>query len=89
MAGGSADINLGALMFKRATVSGTVPRAWPIEEKIAVTQRFAAEVVPLFETERCAPSSTRATRWSRRATPTAAWRRNANVGKILLDVRRA
>jgi putative PIG3 family NAD(P)H quinone oxidoreductase len=88
MAGGSAEINLGALMFKRATVSGTVLRARPIEEKIAVTQRFAAELVPLFET-----GALRIVIDSRFPLEQAAdahrrMEANTNVGKILLDVGR-
>ena len=34
---------------KRATLVGTVLRARPLEEKIAITRRFAAEILPLFE----------------------------------------
>ena len=40
-----------------------------------MTQRFAAEVVPLFETGALRAVIDEATGWSRRATPTAAWRR--------------
>ena len=37
------------LLPKRATIVGTVLRARPLEEKIAITRRFAAEVLPLFD----------------------------------------
>ena len=46
MGGGAATFPLGALLPKRATIVGTVLRGRPLEEKIAVTQRFAREVLP-------------------------------------------
>jgi len=47
--GRSAPIDLGAVLSKRLTIVGTVLRARTLEEKIAVTSHFAAEVLPLFE----------------------------------------
>ncbi len=44
---GPLDINL--MLRKRLTIVGTTLRARPLEEKIAATQRFAAEVVPWLE----------------------------------------
>jgi putative PIG3 family NAD(P)H quinone oxidoreductase len=46
--GNKAEIPLGLTLGKRLTLKGTVLRARPLEEKIAVTQRFAEEVVPLL-----------------------------------------
>jgi NADPH:quinone reductase-like Zn-dependent oxidoreductase len=46
LGGGTTTIDLSALLRKRLNVVGTTLRARPIEEKIAVTQRFAARVVP-------------------------------------------
>jgi putative PIG3 family NAD(P)H quinone oxidoreductase len=48
MAGATAEIDLGLMLGKRAHMIGTVLRARPLEEKIAVTRSFAKEVVPLF-----------------------------------------
>ncbi len=47
-AGTKVDLDLRAVMNRRLTIRGTVLRARPLEEKIAVTRAFAAEVVPLF-----------------------------------------
>lgn len=44
-----ASIDLPAFMRKRLKLVGTTLRARPIEEKIAVTQRFARRVVPWLE----------------------------------------
>ncbi len=46
--GRAATLNLGAMLFKRASVIGTSLRARSIEEKAVVTERFAKEVLPLF-----------------------------------------
>ena len=48
VAGGKADIPLGQVLSKRLRLVGTVLRSRSLEEKIEVTQAFAAEVVPLF-----------------------------------------
>jgi len=49
MGGVNAQMPLGLLLRKRLTMTGTVLRARPLEEKASLAQRFAAEVVPLFE----------------------------------------
>jgi putative PIG3 family NAD(P)H quinone oxidoreductase len=86
MGGGAAQINLGALMGKRASLHGTVLRARPLEEKIAVTRRFAAEVLPLFDRGMLHPVID--SRFPLDGSEDAHRRMeaNANVGKILLDV---
>lgn len=48
MAGARTELDLSIILAKRAQLIGTVLRARPIEEKIAVTSRFAAEVLPFF-----------------------------------------
>lgn len=47
--GRSATIDLGAVLSKRLTIVGTVLRARPLQEKVAVTAAFAREVLPLLE----------------------------------------
>jgi putative PIG3 family NAD(P)H quinone oxidoreductase len=47
--GPSAPFDLRALMGRRASVTGTVLRARPLEEKIALARQFEARVVPQFE----------------------------------------
>src|SRR5450432_2706656 len=48
-AGPKAEIDLGLLLRKRATIIGTVLRARSTEEKAEATCRFAATVLPLVE----------------------------------------
>ncbi|WP_041685061.1 NAD(P)H-quinone oxidoreductase [Renibacterium salmoninarum] len=45
--GATAELNLGALMGKRASVIGTTLRARPVAEKSAIMSRVQAEVWPL------------------------------------------
>jgi putative PIG3 family NAD(P)H quinone oxidoreductase len=49
VAGGSAELKLSPILGKRLTLRGTVLRSRSLEEKIAATAKFAAEVVPLLE----------------------------------------
>ena len=49
VAGGRAELQLGKALGKRLRIMGTVLRARPLEEKIAATRAFAAEVAPLFD----------------------------------------
>ena len=48
VAGGNYELEARYMMSKRLKVWGTVLRARTLEEKIQVTQRFAAEAVPLL-----------------------------------------
>jgi putative PIG3 family NAD(P)H quinone oxidoreductase len=86
MAGGAVSFNLGALLPKRASLTGTVLRARPLEEKIAVSQRFAAEVLPLFESGALRVVIDSRYRLDDIATAHAFMETNANVGKIVVDV---
>jgi NADPH:quinone reductase-like Zn-dependent oxidoreductase len=47
MGGPKATLDLGVLMRARGTIVGTVLRPRPLEEKIAATQAFARDVLPL------------------------------------------
>lgn len=84
MAGPPPSINLGVLMVKRATLIGTVLRSRPIEEKVALTQRFAREVLPLFDAGALKPIVD--SRYRLEDAPDAHRRMesNATVGKVLL-----
>jgi NADPH:quinone reductase len=50
MAGAKAELDLGMLMRARAAITGTVLRPRPLEEKIAATQAFGLDVLPLLAT---------------------------------------
>jgi putative PIG3 family NAD(P)H quinone oxidoreductase len=48
-AGAKAEVNLLALMGKRARIHGSTLRARPLEEKAACARRIEAEVLPLLQ----------------------------------------
>jgi putative PIG3 family NAD(P)H quinone oxidoreductase len=86
MGGGATQVNVGALMPKRARLIGTVLRARPIEEKITLTQRFAREVVPWFADGTLAPVIDSRHSLDDVAEAHGRMESNANIGKIVLDV---
>ena len=86
MGGGKVEFNLGALMPKRASLTGTVLRARPLEEKIALTQKFAAEMIPLFDSGRLKPVIDSRFSLDQIADAHRLMEANANVGKILIEV---
>ncbi len=86
MSGASVPFNPMALMAKRAALIGTTLRARPIEEKIAVTRQFAAEMLPHVAAGAMAPVID--SRFALADAPAAHERMEANLnaGKIVLDV---
>ncbi|MBM3638010.1 MAG: NAD(P)H-quinone oxidoreductase [Actinobacteria bacterium] len=86
MAGKPVPFNVGTLLFKRASIIGTVLRARPIEEKIAISQQFEAEVVPLFDSGALRPVIHSRLPLSSIAEAHMLMESNANIGKIMLDV---
>jgi len=86
MGGASTTVNVGLLLTKRVRWIGTTLRARPIEEKVALTRRFAAEVLPLFDDGRLKPVIDRRYSLERIAEAHEAMGANANTGKILIDV---
>ena len=87
MGGGRTDVNIGMLLPKRATIIGTVLRSRPLEEKIAITRRFTAEMLPLFDDGRLVPVIDSRFTLSEIAAAHSYMETNANTGKILIDVR--
>ncbi len=86
MGGGSVQVNVGLLMAKRAHWIGTTLRARPIEEKVAVTRRFAAEMLPLFDDGRLRPVIDRTFPFDEIAAAHELMASNANAGKIVITL---
>jgi putative PIG3 family NAD(P)H quinone oxidoreductase len=86
MAGGNTAVNVGMLLPKRATLVGTVLRPRPLEEKIAVTRRFATEMLPLFDSGAMKPVIDGRFPLADIGRAHERMESNANVGKILIDV---
>jgi len=86
MGGGVTSVNIGMLLPKRASLIGTVLRARPLEEKIAITQRFAAEMLPLFDGGSLRPVIDCRFPLASIAAGHERMEQNANIGKIVIDV---
>ena len=86
MGGGQATFPLGAMLGKRATLVGTVLRGRPIEEKIALTQRFEREALPFLADGSCRPVIDSRYPLADAAAAHRYMETNANVGKIVLTV---
>ncbi|HEY5875784.1 MAG TPA: NAD(P)H-quinone oxidoreductase [Ilumatobacteraceae bacterium] len=86
MGGGATTVNVGALLPKRISLIGTVLRPRPIEEKIALTRRFVAEVLPRFDDRSLAPVIDSRYPLDQIGAAHVHMEANANVGKILIDV---
>jgi len=86
MAGARAELDLGVILRQRLRVLGTVLRARPLEEKIAVTQAFARHLVPLFERGVLRPVVDRVLPLSAAAEAHSHMASNAGFGKVVLEV---
>ena len=87
MGGGTATVNVGQLLVKRVRWIGTVLRSRASEEKQAISRRFAEEVLPLFTAGAAHPVIDRRFPLDGVAEAHRYIEADANVGKILLDVR--
>jgi putative PIG3 family NAD(P)H quinone oxidoreductase len=85
MGGGQVGVNVGLLLVKRVTWIGTTLRARPLEQKAALSQRFIAEVLPLFESGALRPVIDSRLPLEQIVDAHRRMDSNANVGKILLD----
>ncbi|MEI8397710.1 MAG: NAD(P)H-quinone oxidoreductase [Actinomycetes bacterium] len=86
MAGKPVPLNIGLLLGKRASITGTVLRARPLEEKIAISQRFASEMLPLFSTGQLKPVIDSVYAFADIAKGHEYMASNGNVGKIVITV---
>ena len=86
MGGSTVPVNVYALMSRRASWTGTMLRARPIEEKISLTRRFAAEMLPLFDSGVLRPIIDSRYPFDQIADAHRHMAANANAGKIMIDV---
>lgn len=77
-------IDLRMLMAKRGSISGTVLRARPLEEKAALAQHFRRVTLPAFEDGRLAPVLDETFPAEQAAEAHRRMEANLNFGKLLL-----
>ena len=85
MGGRDASIPLGVVLGKRLTLRGTVLRARPLEEKIAATRAFAAQVVPLLLRDVVRPVVDKVFPLDEIAAAHRHLESNATFGKVVID----
>jgi putative PIG3 family NAD(P)H quinone oxidoreductase len=86
VAGATAELDMRALMAKRASIRGTVLRSRTPQEKAQVARVFATFALPLFEAKRLVPVIDSMLPLSRAAEGHGRVERNLNFGKVVLTV---
>jgi putative PIG3 family NAD(P)H quinone oxidoreductase len=85
MGGSEAAVDFRVLMQKRASVVGTTLRMRPLEDKIAATQAFARDVLPLVAAGRVRPVVDEVLHAARASEAHERLERNESFGKLVLE----
>jgi tumor protein p53-inducible protein 3 len=86
LGGMSATVSFAQLLMKRHQILGLVMRSRPLADKIAITQRFIRESLPLFASGRLRPVIDQVFALSDARAAHERMEQNLNVGKIVLSV---
>jgi len=86
MGGTQANVNLGMLMGKRISMRGVTLRTRTLEEKLAVTRRFATSVVPLLANGKVKPVIEHVYAFDEIGEVHREMEENKNFGKLILRV---
>lgn len=84
LAGASATLPLGLLLYKRISIVGTTLRARPLEEKAALAREFAARIAPRFDDGALRPVIDRVLPMTEIREAHRAMEANDTFGKIVL-----
>jgi putative PIG3 family NAD(P)H quinone oxidoreductase len=86
IAGAIATVPIGMVLRKRITLRGTALRSRTLEEKRAVAEAFARDVVPLFETGALRPTIDQVFELEQIAAAHERLASNATFGKLVLRI---
>ena len=86
MGGAQANVNLGMLMGKRISIRGVTLRTRTLEEKLAVTRRFATHVLPLLVSGKVRPIIEHVYRMEEVAEAQRVMGENRNFGKLIVRI---
>jgi putative PIG3 family NAD(P)H quinone oxidoreductase len=86
MGGIQANVNLGLLMGKRISMRGVTMRTRTLEEKLAVTRRFATDVLPLLASGEVKPVIEQMYPLEEIAEAHREMEENRNFGKLVVRV---
>lgn len=86
MGGVKVETNLGMILTKRLQIFGSVLRSRPLEDKIAITQRFKQNWLPLLTTGKIKPIIDTVFPLAQAAEAHQYMEDNKNFGKIILEM---
>jgi putative PIG3 family NAD(P)H quinone oxidoreductase len=86
LGGMSADVNFAQLLQRRYQILGLVMRSRPVSDKIAISQAFIRESLPLFSDGRLVPIIDSVLPLAEAEKAHARMEANLNTGKIVLSV---
>jgi NADPH2:quinone reductase len=86
LGGGTAEINLGAVLGKSLRIIGTRLRARPLTEKIFITRKFKERFWPMLEEGRLQPVIDRVFPIEAAQAAHGRVRQNINIGKVVLEM---
>lgn len=86
MGGTQSNVNLGMLMQKRISMRGVTLRTRTLEEKMAVTRRFAAGVLPLLANGQVKPVIEQVYALEQIVEAHRAMGENKNFGKLIVTI---
>jgi NADPH:quinone reductase-like Zn-dependent oxidoreductase len=84
LGGSQGQLDIGPILAKSLTVSGTTLRRTPLNQKIALTEAFMAFALDRLERGELQPVIDSVYPLSQAAAAHEAMERNRNVGKIIL-----
>jgi NADPH:quinone reductase len=84
LGGAQASVNLGLIMAKRILIRGSTMRTRTLEEKLAVTRRFATQVLPLLANGKVKPIIEQTYPMSEIAEAHRVMGENKNFGKLIV-----
>lgn len=86
MGGFQANVNLGMLMSRRISMRGVTLRTRTLEEKLAVTRRFATGVLPLLASGKVKPVIERVYKLEEIGEAHRVMGENRNFGKLIVRI---
>lgn len=86
LSGAKGELHMGQVLGKRLRIIGSTLRARPVAEKIAITQRFAAEVMPKLASGRLRPIIDTTFAITEAQSAHEYVLANRNIGKVILDI---
>jgi len=86
LGGAKGELNMGQVLGKRLRIVGSTLRTRPVEEKIAITHRFAAEIMPKLADGRLRPIVDRVFPIAEAQGAHEYVLANRNVGKVILQM---